>query len=157
MNGLSHSPIPQLTDDEWAFSFSLLWRCSGLGVFSLGVSTQCPTCLPLKTRIFVFSLFLFGSLCIKSGVKLMYFVSVVGLPRCQPFTSATSIETDAQNDENRMMKGLSLSLWLLVCCSVCNIAILRNCRDVTHTLSLLNTSMHQLHTKTMLELQIKSR
>ncbi|KAI9342544.1 hypothetical protein BDR26DRAFT_859137 [Obelidium mucronatum] len=150
-------PFHNQPDDEWAFSFSLLWGCSGLGVFSLGVSTQCPTCLPLKTRIFVFSLFLFNSLCIESGVKLMYFVPVVGLPHCQPFTSATSIKTDAQNDENQMMKGLSLSLWLLVCCSVCNIAVLRNCRSATHTLSLLNTSMHQLHKKTMLEMQIKSR
>ncbi|KAI9348605.1 hypothetical protein BDR26DRAFT_853556 [Obelidium mucronatum] len=67
---------------------------------------------------------------------------LVGLPRCQPFTSATSIKTDAQNDENRMLKVLSLSLWLLVCCSVCNIAMLRNCRYATHSLSLLNTSMH---------------
>ncbi|KAI9347691.1 hypothetical protein BDR26DRAFT_49975 [Obelidium mucronatum] len=91
-------PFHNQPDDEWAFSFSLLWGCSGLGVFSLGVSTQCPTCLPLKTHIFVFSLFLFNSLC---------------------------IESDAQNDENQMMKGLSLSLWLLVCCSVCNIAMLR--------------------------------
>ncbi|KAI9330159.1 hypothetical protein BDR26DRAFT_871645, partial [Obelidium mucronatum] len=87
----------------------------------------------------------------------LYRIWLVGLPHCQPFTSATSIKTDAQNDENQMMKGLSLSLWLLVCCSVCNIAMLRNCRYATHTLSLLNTSMHQLHKKTMLELQIKSR
>ncbi|KAI9340326.1 hypothetical protein BDR26DRAFT_861720, partial [Obelidium mucronatum] len=34
---------------------------------------------------------------------------LVGLPHCQPFTSATTIKTD-------MMKGLSLSFWLLVCC-----------------------------------------
>ncbi|KAI9320379.1 hypothetical protein BDR26DRAFT_883995 [Obelidium mucronatum] len=106
-------PFHNQPDDEWAFSFSLLWGCSGLGVFSLGGSTQCPTCLPLKTRIFVFSLFLFNSLCIESGVKLI-----------------------CSNDENQMMKGLSLSLWLLVCCSVCNIAMLRNCRYATHSLSL---------------------
>ncbi|KAI9320377.1 hypothetical protein BDR26DRAFT_883975 [Obelidium mucronatum] len=81
-------PFHNQPDDEWAFSFSLLWGCSGLGVFSLG-----------------------------------------------------------------MMKGLSLSLWLLVCCSVCNIAMLRNCHYATHPLSpkYVNASV------TMLELQIKSR
>ncbi|KAI9335547.1 hypothetical protein BDR26DRAFT_865945 [Obelidium mucronatum] len=65
---------------------------------------------------------------------------LVGLPHCQPFTSATSSKTChlyAQNDENQMMKGLPLSLWLLVCCSFC----LQHCHAAelplchTHTLS----------------------
>ncbi|KAI9342931.1 hypothetical protein BDR26DRAFT_859024, partial [Obelidium mucronatum] len=44
-------------------------------------------------------------------------LSLYGIWLVCRITSATSIKTDAQNDENQMMKGLSLSLWLLVCCS----------------------------------------
>ncbi|KAI9327789.1 hypothetical protein BDR26DRAFT_78726 [Obelidium mucronatum] len=42
-----------------------------------------------NTPICIF-LILFNSLCIESGVKLMYFVPVVGLLRCKPIPAASA-------------------------------------------------------------------